>query len=88
MGVVMGDETQVGNLLLGMRKGYLLVPGCLVLGGGLQGAGRGHGREVLARGGKVPVGRGAWPIHMGEGGGHAPGRGWLGPFVEGWGLRR
>ena len=88
MSVVMGDETRVGDPLLGMSQGYLLIPGCLVLGGGLQGGGRGHGREVLAGGGGVLGGWGAWPIHMGDVGGHATGRGWLLPFVEGRGLRQ
>ena len=75
MGV--GNETRVGNPLLGMSQGHVLVPVCLVLGGDLQGRGRGHGREVLAGGGRVPRGREMQPIHMGEGGGHVPGHGRL-----------
>ena len=81
--MVVGDETQVGNPLLRTRQGYFLVSGCLELGGGLQGGGCGCGQEVLSRGGGVPRGQGMWTICMGEGGGYAPGCGWLGPFVKG-----
>ena len=47
VGVFVGNETRVGDPLLRISQGHMLVPGCLVLGG-LQGGGRGHDREVLA----------------------------------------
>ena len=75
--MVVGDETRVGELILAMSQVNLIVPGCLVLGGGLHVGGCGHGQEVLSRGGGVSQGRGMWLIHMGEGEGHAPGRGRL-----------
>ena len=77
MGVVVGDETWVGDPLLGMSHGCFLVLGCLMLGGGLQGGGRGHCQEMLAGGGRLQWGRGTRSIYMGEGGGHDPGRGRL-----------
>ena len=86
MGVVVGDETRVGDMLQGMSQGHVLVPDSLVMGG-LQGVGCGHGWEVLAGGGGVSWGQGTRPIHLREGGGHAPGRGRLHPFVEGRGPR-
>ena len=86
--MVVGNETQVGEPLLGMSQGNFLVPDCLVLGGGLQGGGRGHSREVLAGGSGLLRGRGTWPIQMGEGGGHSPGRGQLCPFVKVRGMGR
>ena len=88
MVVVVCDETRVGDPLLGTSQGYILVPGCLMLVGGLRGGGRGHCQEVLAGGGGVQWGRGTRPIHMGEGGDHDPGRGRLLPFVERRGQRR
>ena len=53
VGMVVGDETQVGEPLLVMSQVNVLVPGCLVLGGGLHCRWRGHVREVLAWGGGV-----------------------------------